>query len=89
MKHKGEPFTMATAAASVGAGKSAWTKGMADAPKDRMIMSRNPIWDCPVFLRWEEEPTSGGFWRYCEEIISDMHFIHEVHDDDEWAEVPV
>jgi len=70
---------------------SAWTKGLATAPHDRMIMVSLEGWQAPVFMQWEpHDDMHGGFWQFCDELISDAS---DTLDDDEterakWTIVP-
>lgn len=70
---------------------SAWTKGLASAPDDRMIMVTLEGWQAPVFMQWEPpDDMHGGFWRFCDELISDASDPLEDHEiaEAKWALVP-
>ena len=68
---------------------TAWTKGIADAPRDRMILLRTQSWgDVPAVVEWCGD--HGGYWSFSEATLADI--VGEVAAEDleqcEWAEVP-
>lgn len=71
--------------------KSAWTKGLKDAPRKRPILVRCPHWDCLALMECHADLDGGEeFWMFTEEVLSDA--VGSLEEDEladaEWAEIP-
>lgn len=75
---------------------SAWTKGLDNAPKDKMLFARHSDWQCPAVIKhmiYDVPCNDAGdteWWIYCEDLINDVTGgIEESEwDDIEWMEIP-
>lgn len=70
-------------------GKSAWTKGLKGAPKDRKILVRHERWDCPCVVEWMTFDKE-SWWGFSERLLSDVDgaLFDDIQVECEWAEIP-
>lgn len=74
---------------NVKAKKTAWRKGLIDAPRDKPILVRLAQWDCPCVMRYEVADGE-GYWGFCEAVLADVAGALEPDEvaAAEWAHVP-